>query len=197
MKLRNQLRRLFMIALVSATLMVPAGSFDKAVHMVVATTATTARQEQADITINGFFAADKVRQGRTVQAAIVLDIPAGYHVNAHRPFDKFSIPTVVQLDASGVRLSPVSYPRPTVRRLSFSNEPLALYEGRTVLRFNVTVPANHQTGILELKARVSYQRCNDEVCFPPAKRDLTIPLMVVSARETVKRINGEYFGKRK
>ena len=150
-----------------------------------------------NIGVNGFFSADKAQQGRTVQAAIVLDIPQGFHVNGNKLAGKFGIPTTVKIDApEGVRVSPVSYPRAVVRQLGFSNEPLALYEGRPVLRFNVTVPANYGTGTTELRARVRYQACNDEVCFPPVNRDIKLPLTVVGANESVKRINGEYFSRK-
>ncbi len=147
----------------------------------------------ANIAVNGFFSADKAQRGRSVRAAIVLDIPRGFHVNSNRAA-KFSVPTVVKIDApKGLRVSAVAYPRAVVRRLSFSKEALSLYEGRAVMRFNVTVPANYQTGLAELRARVTYQSCNDEVCFPPTTREVKLGINVVGANESVKRINGQYF----
>ena len=149
----------------------------------------------ANIGVNGFFAADKAQRGRSVQAAIVLDIPRGFHVNSNRAA-KFSIPTVVKIDApKGLRVSAVSYPRAVVRRLSFSKEALSLYEGRAVMRFNVIVPANYETGLAELRAKVTYQSCNDEVCFPPTTREVKLGINVVGANESVRRINGQYFGR--
>jgi thiol:disulfide interchange protein DsbD len=150
---------------------------------------------QSNIGVNGFFAADKAQRGRSVQAAVVLDIPRGFHVNANKAA-KFSIPTVVRIDApKGLRVGAVAYPRAVVRRLGFSKEPLSLYEGRAVMRFNVVVPANYQTGLTELRAKVTYQSCNDEVCFPPTTREVKLGINVVGANESVKRINGQYFRK--
>ncbi|HYY43456.1 MAG TPA: protein-disulfide reductase DsbD domain-containing protein [Pyrinomonadaceae bacterium] len=153
---------------------------------------------QANIGVNGFYAADKVQQGRALQAAIVLDIPDGFHVNANRLTNKFLIPTELKIDApKGWRISAVSYPRAVVRRLSFSKDPVQLYEGRAVMRFSITVPANFNKGVAELRARVHYQSCNNEVCYPPTSRDVTLPIAVVGATESVKRINGQYFGGRR
>ena len=151
--------------------------------------------QSANIGVNGFFSADKAQRGRSIQAAVVLDIPHGFHVNSNRAA-KFSIPTVVKVDApKGLRVGAVVYPRAVVRRLSFSKEALSLYEGRAVMRFNISVPANFETGLTELRAKVTYQSCNDEVCFPPTTREVKLGINVVGANESVKRINGQYFGR--
>lgn len=153
---------------------------------------------QADVKVNGFYATNKAQQGRVVEAAVVLDIPAGYHVNANKVSNKFSIPTTVKIEApGGARVGAVAFPRGKIQKLSFSNAPLALYEGRPVLRFNVTFPANFQTGVAELRAKVRYQACNNEVCYPPTTREITMPIAVVPAGEQVKRINAQVFGRRR
>lgn len=153
---------------------------------------------QANIGINGFFSADKAQRGRTIQAAVVLDIPNGYHINSNKPLAKFLIPTSLKVEApSGIRISPVSYPRALIRSFSFSPDKLSVYEGRNVLRFNVTIPANFSSGVTELRIRLKYQSCNDEACFPPATREIKLPIAVVGANESVKRINGRIFGGRR
>ena len=156
---------------------------------------TAAAAAQANVGVNGFYATNKAQQGRTVQAAIVLDIPEGFHVNANRVLNKFSIPTSVKIETpSGARASAVTFPRAKVQKLGFSEEPLALFEGRAVLRFNVTFPASFQTGVTELKAKVRYQACNNEICYPPTTREITMPIAVVGANEEVRPINRQIFG---
>jgi DsbC/DsbD-like thiol-disulfide interchange protein len=150
---------------------------------------------QANIRINGFFSSDKAQRGRTVQAAVVVEIPSGYHINSNRPLAKFLIPTSLKIEApGGIRVGAVSYPRALVRSFSFSPDKLSVYEGRAVLRFNVTVPANFADGMAELRLRLRYQSCNDEACFPPTTREIKLPISVVGANESVKRINGNLFG---
>src|SRR5713226_3852066 len=153
---------------------------------------------EPNIGINGYFSADKAQRGRTVQAAIVIDIPAGYHVNSNRPLNKYAIPTNLKIEAPrGVMIGPVAYPRATVRRLkAVNNEPLAVYEGRAILRFKVTVPAKYQGGEVVLKARLRYQACNDEVCFPPKNQDVDMGIRVVGPGDRVQRANGWVFGRR-
>jgi DsbC/DsbD-like thiol-disulfide interchange protein len=157
--------------------------------------AASSARAQADVQINGFYSVNRAQQGRPVQAVIVIDIPAGFHVNANKVAGKFSIPTTVKLDVpEGVRLTPLSFPRGITRKLKFSNDPLSLYEGRAVIRFNVTFPANFRVGETELKARVRYQACNDELCYPPVTREIDMPINVVAPTEQVKRINTQFFG---
>ncbi|HYY58020.1 MAG TPA: protein-disulfide reductase DsbD domain-containing protein [Pyrinomonadaceae bacterium] len=161
----------------------------------VASTAPPLAAAQASLGINGFFSADKAQRGRTLQAAVVVDIPGGYHVNANKPLGKYAIPTVLKIEApGGVRISPISYPRASVRRFSFSNEQLAVYEGRAVMRFNITIPANFDSGVTELRARLKYQSCTEDTCFQPVTREITMPIAVVGAGDPVKRINGQIFG---
>jgi DsbC/DsbD-like thiol-disulfide interchange protein len=180
--------------LIHALLLVPVNFY----ATTTAITPTPTARAQADIGLNGFFATDKAQRGRTVQAAIVVDIPGGYHVNSNRPLGKYAIPTVLKIEApGGVRISAVSYPRANVRRFSFSNEQLAVYEGRAVLRFNVTIPANFDEGVTELRARLKYQSCTDDTCFPPETREVKMPIAIVGANESVKRINGQIFGGRR
>ena len=150
---------------------------------------------QTHIPVNGFYSADKAQRGRTVQAAIVLEIPPGLHINSNRPRSRYSIPTSVTIEAPrGIQVSAVRYPNGVVRRFSFSPESIAVYEGRAVLRFSITIPANQQLGVAEIRARVRYQSCTDDVCYQPETRAINIPIAVVEANETVNRINRQIFG---
>ena len=153
---------------------------------------------EPNISVKGYYATDKAQRGRTVQAAIVMEIPSGYHVNANRPLGKYAIPTSLKIEApKGVTIGAISYPRAIVRKLKAgNNEPLAVYEGRAIVRFNVTVPANYQGGEVVLKARLRFQSCNDEVCFPPKNEDVDMGVGVVGAGDRVQRVNGWVFGGR-
>lgn len=136
-------------------------------------------QSAPNIGVSGSMSADSVRKGRSAQAVVVMDIPSGFHVHSNRPLEKFLIATQLQVEApKGVKVGAVVYPRALLRNLKFSKSKVAVYEGRTPMRFNVTVPASFGSDSVELKARLRYQSCNDEVCFPPQTREITIPVKV-------------------
>ena len=154
--------------------------------------------QASQIGVNGFFSVDRAQQGSTFQAAVVMDIPGGLHVNANKPLGKYAVPTVVKVDAPrGFRVTPVSYPRGSVRTFSFGGAEetrIAVYEGRAVFRFNVSVPAGQPFGVENVRVSVRFQSCTDEVCYPPATRNLDLHIGVVGRDTEVKRINGQYFG---
>ena len=155
--------------------------------------------QSSAVGINGFFSVDPAQQGSTFQAAIVLDIPDGLHVNSNRPLGKYAIPTSVKVSApKGLKITPVSYPAGRVRTFRFGEgapeERLAVYEGRAIARFNVVVPADYEQGVAHVRASVRFQSCNDEVCFPPATRELDLAIAIVGRDTPVNHINGQYFG---
>jgi len=156
-----------------------------------------AAAQAPNIGVNGYFATDKAQKGRAVQAAVVIDIPSGYHINSSRPLESFLIPTSLKVDApGGVRAGAVMYPRAALRKFKFSQKQLSVYENKVILRFNVTVPANYSGGSIDLKARLRLQSCNDEVCFPPRNFDQNMRIEVTGANDRVKRVNGWVFGGR-
>lgn len=138
-----------------------------------------APQSSADVNVSGSLAPDKIKKGRVVRASVVMDIPAGLHVQSNKPLDKFLIATKLDVETpSGMKVGPISYPRALMRKLKFSKGTVAVYEGKAMLRFNVTVPANYSGGSGEIKGKLRFQACDDESCFPPVTREVKMWLNV-------------------
>src|SRR2546423_1001092 len=167
-------------------------------NFIAKPTSPRAVAPEPNIEIKGSYSSDKVQRGRLVRATIVMEIPGGYHVNANRPLGKYAIPTTIKIEApKGVGVGQIAFPRALVRTLkAVNNERLAVYEGRAVFRFNVTVPSTYGDGWMNLRAHVRYQSCNDDVCFPPKNQEIDFGLKVVRANERVERANGNVFGGR-
>ena len=192
MSQRDITRRLIFVLLFAAAQLAPA-------RPATSAAATSAPAQSSAVGINGFFSVDPAQQASTFQAAVVLDIPEGLHVNSNRPLGKYAVPTVVKVEAPrGLKVTPVAYPVGRVRAFRFGDgtpeERLAVYEGRAIARFNVSVPADYEQGVARIRVSVRFQSCNDEVCFPPATRELTLPIAIVGRDTPVNHINGHYFG---
>lgn len=162
------MRFIIQLTLTAALFLVPASIF-----------ATPAPQSAPNIPVNGSLSPGKTQRGRTVQGTIVMDIPSGYHANSNRPLERFLIATQLQIEApQGIRVGPIVYPRPLLRSLKFSKSKVSVFEDRTAMRFSVTVPRNFTGNSAELKARLRFQSCNDEACFPPQTREVKLWLNV-------------------
>jgi thioredoxin:protein disulfide reductase len=152
-----------------------------AVFLIVpaALESTASPQSAPNIEVNASLSANKAQRGRSVWGSVTIQIPSGYHVNSNRPLEKFLIPTELTVETpKGFRVSRVIYPRAVLRNFKFSKNRVSVYEGRATMRFNVTVPRSKSTGSTELKLRLRFQSCNDEVCFPPQTRELKLWLNV-------------------
>jgi thioredoxin:protein disulfide reductase len=162
------MRFLIQTALTSALLLVPASFL-----------ATPAPQSAPNIAVNGSLAANKTQRGRTVQGTITMEVPSGYHVHSNRPLEKFLIATQLQIEApKGIRVGPIRYPRPLLRSLKFSKSKVSVFEGHAPMRFSVSVPRNFTGNSAEVKARLRFQSCNDDVCFPPQTREVKLWLTI-------------------
>lgn len=138
-----------------------------------------APQSSADVNVSGSLAPDKIKKGRVVRASVTMDIPAGLHVQSNKPLDKFLIATKLDVETpAGMKVGPISYPRALMRKLKFSKGMVAVYEGKSVVRFNVTVPAGYSGGSGEIKGKLRFQACDDESCFPPVTREVKMWLNV-------------------
>lgn len=156
------------LLLVAAFLVIPADIYS-----------LSAPQTAPHINVSGSLSTNKANRGRAVRASVVMDIPSGYHVHSNKPLEKFLIPTQLRVEApNGIRVGAISYPRAILRNFKFSKSRVSVYEGRGTMRFNLTVPANASTGSSEIKLKLRYQSCNDEVCFPPQTKELSLWLTV-------------------
>ena len=162
------MRLIIQLALVAASIFLPAQLLSNATP-----------QSAPNIPVNGSLASNKIARGRTVQGTVVMEIPSGFHANSNRPLERFLIATQLQIEApQGFRIGPVIYPRPLLRSLKFSKTKVSVFEGRTTMRFSVTVPKDYSGNSAELKARLRFQSCNDDTCFPPQTREVKMWLNV-------------------
>src|SRR5919205_921864 len=195
---RDSFARLALALLLLAAALAPARPTSARVTTHEEVTDPEPEPQAENVGVNGFLSVDRAQQGGSFQGAIVLDIPRGMHVNANKPLSKFSVPTVVKVDAPrGFRVTPVSYPRGSVRTFSFGGAEatrIAVYEGRAIFRFNVSVPPEQPFGVENVRVSVRFQSCTDEVCYPPATRNLDLHIAVVGRDVPSNRINGQYFG---
>ena len=149
------------------------------IFVPASTPSSTLPQSAADIKVSGELTPDKIKKGRVVKGTVVMEIPENLHVQSSKPLDKFLIATKLEVQAPrGMNVGAITYPRPITRRLGFSKQPVAVYEGKAVMRFNVTVPVSYEGSSTELKGKLRFQACNNDSCFPPQMREVKLFLNI-------------------
>ena len=129
--------------------------------------------------VSGSIGNGTVARGKATKATVVLSIPGGLHANSNRPGNEYAIPTTVRASGPGIKISGVSYPRGTNRKFSFSENVINVYQGRVPMSFTVTVPASFKGDSIRVNVSVKYQACNDEVCYPPKTKEVTLTAKVI------------------
>lgn len=121
----------------------------------------------------------EIAAGNSADTTIRLEIQSGYHVNANPPTFSYLIPTQLTITPSaGVSAGTVSYPAAKTATFSFSEKPLAVYEGNVEIKATLKTEKSAQPGQHSLAAKLQVQACDDQVCYAPGERELTIPVTI-------------------
>jgi hypothetical protein len=131
--------------------------------------------EQPDVTA-------KIVDGRLspgTKGLVVVEMRLGpkWHVNDHTPLEEFLVPTDVTFRTSSGQLLLVKYPKGELKRFAFSERPLSVYAGIVRFEAEVSLPPDTR-GPVALSGEISYQACNDEQCFPPARIPLSTSIEI-------------------
>lgn len=118
------------------------------------------------------------RKGGVARGTVVMRIPGGLHVNSYKPRSEYAIPTRVSVVGSGVKAYGVTYPPGKMRKFSFSDDPISVYEGTAYFGFKVSVPKNYRRSTIRVKVNVRYQACTDEVCYAPKTKSVWVTAKV-------------------
>lgn len=139
----------------------------------------------------------RIHPGESFQVAIVIKIKQGFHINSHKPRDKFLLPTVVKFEErKGMVFGPVSYPEPQLKMFSFSTSKLSVFEGKISIFASGKLSEDISMKNVKVLGVLAYQACDDQRCFMPWNVKFEIPLMVVKAGEPVKLINKHIFSQK-
>jgi thiol:disulfide interchange protein DsbD len=140
---------------------------------------------------------DPVPRGKEFQAAIVVKINTGYHMNSHKPSDSYLIPTTLtpQLPDGFTLVGEPSYPLGKNEKFPFSpDKPLNVYAGSVTFRLKMTADEKAALGKASIPVTLRFQACNTSACLPPVKIPLMVELNVAAAGKTGKAVNPEVFG---
>ena len=95
--------------------------------------------------------------------------------------------------SKGCRSRAPAYPAHKEKKLPFSEKPLALFDGETVIVVEGTAGADASPGPRTLRATLDFQPCNDAQCLAPAQAEATLAIDVAPAGTAVAAANAALF----
>ncbi|HNW58143.1 MAG TPA: cytochrome c biogenesis protein CcdA [bacterium] len=120
--------------------------------------------------------------GGEIQVDVTARIASGLHINSSLPTADFLIPTQLQFTPSPLfHTGTVLYPKPLYRKFAFYPEELSVYEGEVHFSCPIRILPQAAPGRVVLEGVLSYQGCNENLCFSPAEKRFSLPLEILPA----------------
>ncbi|MBP7705742.1 MAG: hypothetical protein KA243_00685 [Candidatus Aminicenantes bacterium] len=143
--------------------------------------ALAAQEEGHVVEVKSLVSREAVRPGETFQAAVLVTVQAGYHINDNAPVDEFMIPTVLTvLEAPDFEVLETYYPVGRRARFSYSEVELVVYEGETALGLLLKAKDGIAPGPRTVKVSLGYQACDAMSCLPPKELAFEIAVPVAA-----------------
>lgn len=121
----------------------------------------------------------EIKAGQSNEAVVKVNTQSGYHINANPPsFDYLKATELDLQDTTELFVDYIYYPNPQVKKFSFSEQPLRVYEGETQLRVMLNADKAAPKGPRTMPAKLNVQACDDKVCYPPGAVDVAIPVTI-------------------
>jgi thiol:disulfide interchange protein DsbD len=149
--------------------------------------AASAQTEEPILTAKVLPSAEVFRPGQANPFALEITIRSPYHINADLPSEDYLIGTTVDFKSvPGATFGKPAFPPAEMRRFSFSQNPLAVYEGKVQVTAEISLAADFKGNEIAIEGTVGYQACNDQSCLPPAEATFSrkVPVEGVSKAAT-------------
>jgi len=109
----------------------------------------------------------RIHPGETFRVAIVTNIKQGFHINSHKPLDRFLMPTVVKFDErEEIVFGPLTYPEAKLKQFSFSTNEVSVYTGKISILAQGKLAEDISPGDIKVSGKLAYQVCDDQSLHP-------------------------------
>ena len=145
--------------------------------------AAFAQTEEPIVTVKVIPSAEVLRPGQAYPFTLEITIRSPYHINADLPSEDYLIGTTVDFKSvPAATFSKLAFPPAEMRRFSFSQNPLAVYEGIVKVTAEIALAADFKEDEVAIEGTIGYQACNDQSCLPPAEAEFSkrVPVEVAS-----------------
>lgn len=132
------------------------------------------------LSIEAKLISEPVQTGGQFSATVDVHLQDEWHLNSNRPHDEFLIPTELRISASdNYKITNLRYPKHILKRLAFSDQPLAIFEGTFSIQLDGVISTSTDS-IVTITGALYYQGCNDQMCLPPNEIPFSLKVPVRS-----------------
>jgi thiol:disulfide interchange protein DsbD len=136
------------------------------------------------VTVSALAGHAGIPRGGSADVAVVLDIASGWHVNSHEPLEEWLIATELLFEEPPFDVIETVFPEHEEMMFAFSDEPMAVYEGKVVIGLRVGIREGFEGSTLPVSGHVVVQACDDRSCLAPVEKPFWIELPVLAAGAT-------------
>ncbi len=121
---------------------------------------------------------ERISLQRPFDIEVQLEIDEGWHINANPASDDFLIPSTVSVSPDAtVQVLSIKYPKGKLLDLSFSDQPLSVYEGVLTIQMQLQLkPGVSREEAFPVNLNLEYQACDDQRCLPPSTNTIQLTL---------------------
>ena len=150
---------------------------------------------QGEARVTSILSVDKLAADTPFRVAVVIDVAEHWHVNANPANVEGLIPTMLTLPSTAsIVIDRIVYPKGATMKVSWSDGPVSLYTGHTVIFAEGHVNAAVQPGPVKLEGSLRYQACNDQVCIAPKTIPVVIETEIMPTPQKPHPIHPDIFG---
>jgi DsbC/DsbD-like thiol-disulfide interchange protein len=124
---------------------------------------------------------DSITPGGKVTITAQVKLPPGMHVYAPSIEPPYKPIQLTIESPAGLKVSPVRYPAPKKLHLQAIDETVPAYEGNFTLEADALASHTARPGDSVIKGKLSYQTCDDKICYLPVTLPVTWTVKVTSA----------------
>jgi thiol:disulfide interchange protein len=126
------------------------------------------------------------RAGSEARVALKVALPEGLHTQSNRPREAAFIPTTLTITPpAGVTVEEIVWPPATDLAQAGATLPLAVFEREFLVGVRLAIGAS-VAGDVVVPAKLRYQACDVNLCYPPVTADVSWPIHIVAASAAVK-----------
>ena len=136
---------------------------------------------------------NKIYPGGEIKLAVKAKIDSSWHINSNKPYDDYLIPTKLEIENPGFQIEQTSYPKAHDLKLSFSENPLSVWQYNILIGCLIKAKENLAPGNYPVVVVLNYQGCNNATCLPPTSVKDTVQIEVANNNAAISEINQDIF----